>query len=297
MALPNFWNDQKKALADSKRYQDLQDKINKFNSIKSDFNLGKLSNENLTLKIKELKALTSAGKFNNNKAILSIFAGTGGRDAEDWVAILARMYQRFLEQKDFPAVLLDTVRGEGGIKSISFEVKKKGAYGLLKRENGVHRLVRISPFSAKGLRQTSFALVEITPEIDNPNIELNPAEIKIDTYKSSGPGGQYVNKTESAIRILHIPTKIIVTCQSERSQSENKEKALKILKSKLYLRKQEELESERRKETGQTQVATWGNQIRSYVFQPYQLVKDHITNKETTQLGKVLDGDLGLIRE
>lgn len=241
----------------------------------------------------KLSALLS-GEFDQNNAILSFHAGAGGTEAQDWVQMLYRMYARWSERHHFKVKVLDYLAGEeAGIKSASILITGTNAYGFLKSEHGVHRLVRISPFDASGRRQTSFASLEVMPEIDDDyDIEINPADLKIDTYRSGGAGGQHVNKTESAIRITHIPTGVIVACQNERSQHQNREVAMKMLKSKLvkikereHLKRIEDIKSE------QQQIG-WGSQIRSYVFMPYTLVKDHRTNCESGNINAVMDGDL-----
>lgn len=244
------------------------------------------------------------GKYDKENAFLSIYAGTGGRDAEDWVRILYRMYQRFFTRKNFQFKEIEKTRGEGGIKSITLKVKNghfkdsfQGPFGLLKGENGVHRLVRISPFSAKKLRHTSFALVEVLPEIKGKDIEIKEKDLKIDTFRASGAGGQYVNRRESAIRITHLPTGISVSCQAERLQGENKKIALSILQSKLFSLKKEKEKNIAKKERGELREAKWGNQIRSYIFQPYQMVRDEKTGKKTSKLKEVLDGDLDIFEK
>lgn len=249
------------------------------------------------IKRKELEAYFN-DKYDKGNAIISFFSGAGGQDAEDWATMLLRMYNRYCERKEFKVVIIDESFGEGnedrkGIKSAMIEVKGKYAYGLLKRETGVHRLVRISPFSAQKLRHTSFALIEVLPEItDAKEIEIKEEDIKVDYYRASGPGGQYVNKRDSAVRITHIPTGIVVSCQSERLQGKNKEKAISVLMSKLYAFEKEKQEKELSKIKGDKISASWGNQIRSYVLHPYKLVKDLRTNIESTQPDKVLDGEL-----
>ena len=235
--------------------------------------------------------------YKRNDAILSIYAGTGGKDAEDWVKILLRMYQRYALRKGFKVKEISRIEGEGGIKSVTLEIKKGkettiGPYELLKNEDGVHRLVRISPFSAKSLRHTSFAKVEVIPVVEERKVDIKKEDLKIETFRASGPGGQYVNKRESAVRITHLPSGISVVSQSERSQADNKKKALAVLKARIFQVFEKKREREIQKEKGKPKEAKWGNQIRSYIFQPYQLIKDHRCNIKTPELKKVLDGDL-----
>lgn len=241
----------------------------------------------------KLSALLS-GEFDQNNAILSFHAGAGGTEAQDWVQMLYRMYARWSERHHFKVKVLDYLAGEeAGIKSASILITGTNAYGFLKSEHGVHRLVRISPFDASGRRQTSFASLEVMPEIDDDyDIEINPADLKIDTYRSGGAGGQHVNKTESAIRITHIPTGVIVACQNERNQHQNREVAMKMLKSKLVKIKEREHLKRIEDIKGEQQQIGWGSQIRSYVFMPYTLVKDHRTNCESGNINAVMDGDL-----
>jgi len=257
----------------------------------------KIDNLSKRIKRKEIEAYFN-DKYDKGNAILSVFSGAGGQDAEDWASMILRMYNRYCERKKFKVIVIDESFGEGneerkGIKSTMIEIKGKYAFGLLKRETGVHRLVRISPFSAQKLRHTSFALIEVLPEIiDDKEIEIKEEDIRVDYYRASGPGGQYVNKRDSAVRITHIPTGIVVSCQSERLQGKNKERAMKILMSKLYNFEKEKQEKELSKIKGEKISASWGNQIRSYVLHPYKLVKDLRTNVESTQPEKVLDGEL-----
>jgi peptide chain release factor 2 len=235
-----------------------------------------------------------SGKYDAADAILSIHAGTGGVDAQDWAEMLLRMYLRFFERQGWSTTILDRTAGEeAGLKSATVEVRGEYAYGYLKCERGVHRLVRLSPFNAKNLRQTSFALVEVLPEIgEGAEIEIKPEELEFSSFRSGGAGGQHVNKTESAVRILHKPTGLIVKCQSEKSQAQNRASALKILRAKLLEREENTRAAELKKIQGGKVEASWGNQIRSYVLQPYKLVKDHRTDHETAQAEKVLDGEL-----
>ena len=234
------------------------------------------------------------GKYDANDAVLSIHSGTGGVDANDWAEMLERMYLRYCERKGFKTRILDRQDDvDYGIKSSTILVEGENAYGYLKSENGVHRLVRISPFNAMGKRQTSFAAVEVVPEIeDSIEVNINPEDLKIDTYRSGGAGGQHVNTTDSAVRITHLPTNIVVTCQNERSQIMNKEVAMKILVSKLTRLAEEEHKENLNELKGDQSMATWGSQIRNYVFQPYTLVKDTRTGAEVANVNAVMDGDI-----
>ena len=242
-----------------------------------------------------IKTLLS-GEYDKDDAIVSLHAGAGGTESCDWVSMLYRMYTRWASDKGFSVEVLDYLDGdEAGIKSVTFEVKGENAYGYLKSEKGVHRLVRISPFNAAGKRQTSFASCDVMPDIDKEiDIEINEDELRIDTYRSSGAGGQHINKTSSAIRITHLPTGIVVQCQNERSQHMNKDKAMQMLKAKLYLLKEEENAKKAADIRGEVTEIGWGNQIRSYVMQPYTMVKDHRTNEETGNVDSVMDGKIDL---
>lgn len=269
-------------LAESEEDEELAD------AIVGDFEL--LKNNLEELRIKTL--LT--GKYDANNAILSIHAGAGGVEAMDWAGMLLRMYTRWCEKKGYKIKLLDLQDDtEAGIKSATLIAEGENAYGYLKNEKGTHRLVRLSPFNAQNKRQTSFALVEVTPEIDdNIEIEISPEDIRVDTYRSSGAGGQHVNKTDSAIRITHLPTGIVVTCQNERSQIQNRETAMKVLKARLLELAEEQHKEDIKELKGDLGMGTWGNQIRSYVFQPYTMVKDHRTNFELSNVNAVMDGEL-----
>jgi peptide chain release factor 2 len=245
------------------------------------------------LEQKELNTLLS-GPYDQGNALLAIHAGAGGTDSQDWAAMLQRMYLRWAERSGYETEILDMTEGEeAGIKSVTIAVNGKYAYGYLKSEKGVHRLVRLSPFDAAHRRHTSFALVEVLPEIeDDDEIVINPEDVRIDIFKSSGAGGQNVQKNATAVRLLHLPTGIIVTCQNERSQTQNRENAFRVLRARLAALRQEQQEKELEALRGEYQKAEWGSQIRSYVLHPYQLVKDHRTDYETGNTQAVLDGEL-----
>ena len=234
------------------------------------------------------------GEYDRNDAIMSIHAGAGGTESCDWASMLYRMYTRWAEKKGFTVEVLDYLEGDvAGIKGVTFEVRGENAYGYLRSEKGVHRLVRISPFNAAGKRQTSFVSCDVIPDIeDEIEIEINEDDLRIDTYRSSGAGGQHINKTSSAVRITHLPTGIVVQCQNERSQHMNKDKAMQMLKSKLYLMKQQEQAEKMSDIRGEVKDINFGSQIRSYVMQPYTLVKDHRTNEEISNVGGVMDGNI-----
>lgn len=233
------------------------------------------------------------GKYDQGNAVVSIHAGAGGVDAQDWAEMLMKMVLRFSEDKKFKVETLSLHKGEeAGIKSATFNISGLYAYGLLKSESGVHRLVRLSPFDGDSQRHTSFALVEVIPFLDDPQVEINPEDLKIDTYRASSAGGQHVNKTNSAVRITHLPSKAVVTCQTERSQSQNKETALHILKSKIAKIEEDKREEERLKARGEFKSPEWGSQIRSYVIHPYKLVKDHRTKHEEKNVDAVLNGKI-----
>jgi peptide chain release factor 2 len=297
---PKFWEKENQKFL--KEYQGIFKEYQKNKSIIEDIeNLEKKIEEckedeidNLRKEIQKLtKKLIFNEPYDKNKALLSIYAGVGGKDAEDWVAILARMYQKFFEKFNFKYKITHEHRNEyGGYKNISFEVENDYPYGILKNESGVHRLVRISPFSAKKLRHTSFALVEVIPILEEEPIEINENDLEFDFFRSSGPGGQNVNKVETAVRVTYKPLNLSVVCQSERSQYQNRQKALLFLKSKL-IALQKEKNVKKIEELKQKDIQpSWGYQTRSYIFHPYKLVKDHKTNKETQNLEEVLDGNL-----
>lgn len=244
------------------------------------------------LEILKMETLLN-GKYDSNDAILSIHAGTGGVDAMDWAEMLERMYLRYCERKGFKTKILDLQDDTAaGIKSCTIEISGDNAFGYLKSEQGVHRLVRISPFNSMGKRQTSFAAVDVIPDMEELEVTINPSDLKVDTYRSSGAGGQSVNTTDSAVRITHLPTGIVVTCQNERSQIRNKEVALKILASKLTQLAEQEHKENLNDLRGDMSMATWGSQIRNYVFQPYTMVKDNRTGAEVTNIESVMDGNI-----
>ena len=237
-----------------------------------------------------------SGEYDKDNAIVTLHAGAGGTESCDWASMLYRMYTRWAEQKGFLVEVLDFLDGDvAGIKAVTFQVNGENAYGYLKSEKGVHRLVRISPFNAAGKRQTSFASCDVVPDIEDViDIEINEDDLRIDTYRASGAGGQHINKTSSAVRITHLPTGIVVQCQNERSQHSNKDKAMQMLKAKLYLLKEQEQADKVSDIRGEIKEIGFGNQIRSYVMQPYTLVKDHRTNAESGNVASVLDGNIDL---
>ena len=309
-----FWDDIKKAQVVNKELASVNNKLDKFKKLServSDVEvLIELSEEEnsedeydaldseikaLEDEIDEFKISTLLkGKYDANNAILTLHAGAGGTEAQDWAQMLYRMYFRYCERVGYKVTVLDSLAGEeAGIKSITFLVEGENAYGYLKAEKGVHRLVRISPFNAAGKRMTSFASLEVMPEIEDDNeVVINPDDIRVDVFRSSGAGGQKVNKTDTAIRITHFPTGIVVTCQNERSQLQNKEVAFQMLRSKLVeLQERERLEKETELK-GDIKKIEWGSQIRSYVFCPYTLVKDHRTGYENANISSVMDGDI-----
>lgn len=265
--------------------------------------LGEVKNElkNLQQSVEDMTLQTLlSGEYDANNAILTLHAGAGGTEAQDWTEMLYRMYSRWAEKAGYIVTVLDCLDGdEAGIKSITFQVSGLNAYGYCKAEKGVHRLVRISPFDASGRRHTSFTSLEVIPEIENDDvIEIAADEIRIDTYRASGAGGQHINKTDSAIRITHFPTGIVVSCQNERSQHKNKEMAMRMLKSKLATLREQEQREKIEGIKGEQKDIAWGSQIRSYVFHPYNLVKDHRTGFEMGNIGAVMDGELdGFINE
>jgi len=310
MAAADFWTDQERAKKVSKKAADLNNELLTWEKLQNDLkelkDLNDLGDENLHLEVEKKfdeieKIFLSlefntlfAGSHDENNAIVSIHAGAGGTDAQDWAEMLFRLLTRFAEKKNWVVDVLWESRGEeAGFKSVTLRAAGRFAFGYLKSEAGVHRLVRISPFDAEKMRHTSFALVEVIPELEEiSEIEIDPKDLRIDTFMSGGKGGQSVNTTYSAVRIVHLPTNITVQCQNERSQQQNKEVAMKILASKLHHKQEQELAAEKKKLRGEYKSAEWGNQIRSYVLQPYQLVKDHRTDFETSDTEAVLNGEI-----
>lgn len=310
----DFWSDLERSKKANIKLKQTKDKVAKFNDLKSDvedmeallelweedqegFSAQEVLSDVSLLKKRMddmyLETLLS-GDYDRNSAIVSLHAGAGGTESMDWVSMLLRMYTRWCEDKNYVFSILDILPGEeAGVKSVTFEAKGENAYGYLKSEKGVHRLVRISPFDSSSRRHTSFASVDVLPEIDDDiEIEIKSEDLKIDTFRSGGAGGQHVNKTESAIRITHIPTGIITQCQNERSQVQNKETAMKILKAKLLELKEREAQDKIKGIKGDIKKIEWGSQIRSYVFHPYSLIKDHRTGAENGNVHAVMDGEL-----
>ena len=314
MEAPDFWNDPALSAKLTQELKSLKDDVSAIDSLDSQFSdildyieLGNEENdpeiaaealeqfETFTADFETLRIKTLlSGEYDFENAIVTLHSGAGGTEACDWTEMLYRMYTRWAEAHGYSVEMLDLLEGdEAGIKSVTFEVNGENAYGYLKSEMGIHRLVCISPFNANGKRQTSFASCDVMPDIeDDIDIEVRDEDIRIDTYRSSGAGGQHINKTSSAIRITHFPTGIVVTCQNERSQHMNKDKAMQMLKSKLLMLKMEENEEARAEIRGDVSGISWGNQIRSYVFQPYTMVKDLRTGEETSNVNGVMDGAL-----
>ena len=308
-----FWDDIKRAEEVTKESKRIKDKIDRFDSLVTRVEdvevLSELieedDDESINEVITEIRSIEKdveeyrielllSGEYDRNDSILTLHAGVGGSDANDWTEMLLRMYTRWCEKKGFKVETVDYLEGdEAGIKSVTLKIKGEFAYGYLKAEKGVHRLVRISPFNANGKRQTSFASVEVLPELTkDQDIDIRSEDLKIDTYRASGAGGQHVNKTESAIRITHLPTGIVVQCQSERSQFANKDTAMSMLKSKLIDLKERAHKEKIEDLTGELKDMGWGSQIRSYVFHPYNMVKDHRTGEETANLNAVMNGEI-----
>ena len=316
MEEPGFWDDPERSTKTVREAKNLKDTVDGYKHLEQQYEdiqvmieMGYEENdpamipeiqEMLDEFVKELEELRTktllSGEYDGCNAILKLNAGAGGTEAMDWCSMLYRMYQRWADKKGFTTEVLDFLDGdEAGLKSITLQVNGENAYGYLKSEKGVHRLVRISPFNAAGKRQTSFVSCDVMTDIEEDlDVEINPDDLRIDTYRSSGAGGQHINKTSSAIRITHLPTGIVVQCQNERSQFQNKDKAMQMLKAKLYLLKQQENAEKLSDIRGDVKDINFGNQIRSYVMQPYTLVKDHRTNAENGNVNAVMDGDIDL---
>ena len=316
MEEPGFWDDPERSTKTVREAKNLKDTVDGYKHLEQQYEDIQVMiemgyeeydpamipeiQEMLDEFVKELEELRTktllSGEYDGCNAILKLNAGAGGTEAMDWCSMLYRMYQRWADKKGFTTEVLDFLDGdEAGLKSITLQVNGENAYGYLKSEKGVHRLVRISPFNAAGKRQTSFVSCDVMPDIEEDlDVEINPDDLRIDTYRSSGAGGQHINKTSSAIRITHLPTGIVVQCQNERSQFQNKDKAMQMLKAKLYLLKQQENAEKLSDIRGDVKDINFGNQIRSYVMQPYTLVKDHRTNAENGNVNAVMDGDIDL---
>ncbi|WP_257350285.1 peptide chain release factor 2 [Pseudalkalibacillus decolorationis] len=314
MATPNFWDDQNAAQKVINEANALKDPVNELRELEETYENLVVSHElvkeeedqelqtELESELKELSTQLSnfeltmllSEPHDKNNALLELHPGAGGTESQDWASMLLRMYTRWSEDKGYKVETMDYLPGdEAGVKSVTLNIKGHNAYGYLKTEKGVHRLVRISPFDSSGRRHTSFVSCEVMPELDDDiEIELKPDEIKIDTYRASGAGGQHVNTTDSAVRMTHLPTNTVVSCQTERSQIKNRERAIKMLKAKLYQRRIEEQQAELNEIRGEQKEIGWGSQIRSYVFHPYSLVKDHRTNVEIGNAQGVMDGDI-----
>ena len=314
MEAPGYWDNTEKSQEGMRELKNLKDESEDYENLRQQYEdietliemgyeendpalipeiQGELDTFINKLESMKIKTLLS-GEYDGNNAILKLNAGAGGTESCDWAGMLYRMYTRWAERKGFTVEVLDYLDGdEAGIKSVTFQVNGENAYGYLKSEKGVHRLVRISPFNAQGKRQTSFVSLDVMPDIeDEIDLDIKDEDLRIDTYRSSGAGGQHINKTSSAIRITHLPTGIVVQCQNERSQFQNKDKAMQMLKAKLYLLEQQKNAEKLSGIRGEVKEIGWGNQIRSYVMQPYTMVKDHRTNAEISNTNAVLDGNL-----
>lgn len=314
MALPGFWDDQDKAQKVIAETNALKDQVGGFKVLQEGFENLEVTYElvkeeddadlrqEMEIDLKDIRTrfdqyeieMLLSDPLDKNNAMLELHPGAGGTESQDWASMLLRMYTRWAEDRGYSVETLDFLPGEeAGVKSVTLLIKGHNAYGYLKAEKGVHRLVRISPFDASGRRHTSFVSCDVLPEMDDDvAVEIRPEELKIDTYRSSGAGGQHVNTTDSAVRITHLPTGTIVTCQSERSQIKNREKAMKMLKAKLYQLEREKQQAELNEIRGEQKEIGWGSQIRSYVFHPYSMVKDHRTGYETGNVQSVMDGEI-----
>lgn len=312
MSMSNFWDDGDKATEIINNCNEYKDTLSSYQELENNLEelqmMLELDDEELYQEAEGLikiidkrvqlfeEKLLLSGEYDKNNAIVELHPGAGGTESQDWTLMLYRMYKRFAERRGFGFELLDYQEAlDAGIKSVSFLIKGKNAYGILKSENGVHRLVRISPFDSNARRHTSFSACHVTPEIETAlDVEINENDLRIDTYRSSGAGGQHVNKTDSAVRITHLPTGIVVSCQNERSQIQNREKAMQVLKAKLYLMEEAKQKAKLEGISGIIDDNAFGSQIRSYVLHPYAMVKDHRTNAESSNPNNVLDGDLDL---
>ena len=316
MEAPDFWDDAEKASADMKELKDLKSIVERADALSMAYDdimtLIEMGNEEadeslvpevenefvqFQKEFEDLRITTMlTGEHDAENAILTLHAGAGGTESCDWASMLCRMYEKWADKRGFTVEVLDSLDGdEAGLKSVTLEIQGDNAYGYLKSEHGVHRLVRISPFNAAGKRQTSFVSCDVMPDIKQDiDIEIADDDIRIDTYRSSGVGGQHINKTSSAIRITHFPTGIVVQCQNERSQHMNKDKAMQMLKAKLLILREQENLAKESDIRGEVKEIGWGSQIRSYVMQPYTMVKDHRTNAETGNVSAVLDGDIDM---
>lgn len=316
MEAPDFWDDAEKASADMKEVKDLKDIVERTDKLSMAYEdiltLIEMGNdeedeslipevrqefEDFQREFEDLRITTLlTGEHDRENAILTLHAGAGGTESCDWASMLCRMYEKWADKRGFKVTVLDSLDGEeAGLKSVTLEISGENVYGYLKSEHGVHRLVRISPFNAAGKRQTSFVSCDVMPDIEQDiDIEIADDDIRIDTYRSSGAGGQHINKTSSAIRITHFPTGIVVQCQNERSQHMNKDKAMQMLKAKLLLLREQENLAKESDIRGEVKEIGWGSQIRSYVMQPYTMVKDHRTDAETGNVSAVMDGDIDM---
>lgn len=319
MAAPGFWDDPDEAQKVSQQVTALKDSVSRYSGIKDHFDDAVLlwqlgtdeEDESVYPEVKEALdkvacaidhlelTLMLSGEYDANNCIVTLHAGAGGTEAQDWAQMLLRMYVRWAEKNNFKVETMDFLAGdEAGVKSVTLLVSGHNAYGYLKAEKGVHRLVRISPFDASGRRHTSFAAVDVMPEIDDTvNVVINPVDLKVDTYRASGAGGQHINKTDSAVRMTHLPTGVVVQCQSERSQIQNREQCMRLLRAKLFELERQKQEQVLNEIGGEYHAIEWGSQIRSYVFHPYNLVKDHRTGAETGNVQAVMDGEIDLFIE
>lgn len=314
MGSPDFWDDPAKASATSKEVDALKSEVEEYDTLATDLDdlevlqemAAEAQDASLIPELDELLNKVREGvqhlelgmllseEYDANNAILTLHAGAGGTEAQDWTSMLLRMFTRFAERNGYQVEMLDYLAGdEAGVKSVTLQINGHNAYGFFRSEKGVHRLVRISPFDANARRHTSFSAVDVMPELDDTvNVDINMEDVRVDLYRASGAGGQHVNKTSSAVRMTHIPTGIVVQCQNERSQLQNKEKALQLLRGKLYAFEKAKQDAKISDLAGDYQAIEWGSQIRSYVFQPYTMVKDHRTSYETANVDGVMDGDL-----